>query len=364
MVNFESFKKNVFKILTAEATGSGFVLKDLDLVITNYHVIEGLREVAVETFDNQRVKAKVVQVNPKKDIAFLKVERSLGDGGLTHDQSAVVQDRESVVALGYPLGMSCTYTQGIVSNANYRVQDLAYIQIDAAINPGNSGGPLLSQLGHVVGINSRKIQEAENIGFSIPIKFVFEDLQKWKSLPSIEYSVLCVSCENQLTEPAEHCPHCGFQVDSEKYFRVSNIEKMATQVESLITFAGFDPVTLRSGKNYWELVDKSDVVRMFYYTQDYFYAASPVALLPKAQMEKVLSFLNSENQFPNHLGIDKSKIFYSFRKHTSDLVLESHVDSVRVEFKKYLEEIKVLEQILFKDFECQPFESIQAKVSS
>ena len=161
MVNFESFKKNVFKILTAEATGSGFVLKDLDLVITNYHVIEGLREVAVETFDNQRVKAKVVQVNPKKDIAFLKVEQSLGDGGLTHDQAAVVQDRESVVALGYPLGMNCTYTQGIVSNANYRVQDLAYIQIDAAINPGNSGGPLLSQHGHVVGINSRKIQEAE-----------------------------------------------------------------------------------------------------------------------------------------------------------------------------------------------------------
>lgn len=364
MVNFESFKKSVFKVLTAEATGSGLLLNGLDLLITNYHVIEGVREVAIESFDNLRVKAKVVLVNPKKDIAFLKLESPFGNQGLTYDLGSIVQDRESVVALGYPLGMSCTYTQGIVSNANYRVQDLSYIQIDAAINPGNSGGPLLNQLGHVVGINSRKIQEAENIGFSIPIRFAFEDLQKWESFPPSDYSVLCVSCENQLTIASEHCPHCGFQVDSEKYFRVMDIEKMATQVESLISFAGFDPVTLRSGKNYWELVDRSAVVRLFYYNQEYFYAASPIALLPKTQIEKVLIFINSENQFSFYLGIDKSKIFYSFRKHTSDLVLDPHLESIKSEFKKFLEDIKILENLLIKDFDCQPFENLHAKISS
>lgn len=351
-------------MLTAEATGSGFLLKDIDMIVTNYHVIEGLREVAIETYDNRRVKAKVVLANPKKDIAFLKIDQPIGDLGLSYDLSAVVQDRESVVALGYPLGMSCTYTQGIVSNANYRVQELSYLQIDAAINPGNSGGPLLNQLGHVVGINSRKIQDAENISFSIPIKFAFDDLQKWTNFTPAEYSVLCISCENQLTEPSEHCPHCGFQVDSEKYFSISNIEKMATQVETLISYAGFDPITLRSGKNYWELVNNSDVVRMFYYNADYFYAASPIVLLPKAKIEKVLLFLNSENQFAEHLGIDKSKIFYSFRKHTSDLVLENHVDSVKIEFKKFLEDIRLLEEILIKDYDCVPFENLHAKVSS
>lgn len=364
MVNFESFKKSVFKVLTPESTGSGFLIEGVDLVITNYHVIEGLREVALETFDNHRTKAKVILADPKKDIALLKAERPLSDSGLKYDLNAAVQDRDSVIALGYPLGMSCTFTQGIVSNAQHRIQDMAFIQIDAAINPGNSGGPLLDQLGNVVGINSRKIQEAENIGFSIPIKFAFEDLQKWKSFSDSEYSVLCISCDNQLKTPSEHCPHCGFQVDSEKYFRISEIDKVSTQIESMISYAGFDPITLRSGKSYWELVDKTDVVRLFFYTQDYFYAASPVVLLPKTNIEKVIRFLNSENQYSFYLGIDKSKIFYSFRKHSSDLTLEGHFESVKVQFKRYIEEIRSLEELLIKEYECIPFESTQAKISS
>ncbi len=364
MVNFESFKKSVFKVLTPESTGSGFLLQGVDLVITNYHVIEGLRDVALESFDNRRVRAKVLLANPKKDIALLKLERPLSDFGLASDPGVQVLDRDSVVAIGYPLGMNCTFTQGIVSNSQHRIQDLAYIQVDAAINPGNSGGPLLNQNGQVVGINSRKIQEAENIGFSIPIKFAFEDLEKWKGFKDSDYSVLCTSCENQLTAPSEHCPHCGFQVDSEKYFRTLEIDKMAMQVESMITHSGFDPITLRSGKSYWELVNGNDVVRLFFYSQDYFYAASPIVQLPKQNMERVMKFLNSENQFPFYLGIDKTKIFYSFRKHSSDLVLEGHFELIKAQFKRYVEEIKTLEDVLIRDYECIPFENLQAKISS
>ncbi|OYZ17402.1 MAG: hypothetical protein B7Y39_15375 [Bdellovibrio sp. 28-41-41] len=364
MVNFESFKKNVYKVLTPESTGSGFQLQGIDLIITNYHVIEGLREVALESYDNRRVKAKVLLANPRKDIAMLQLEHPLSDGGLASSPTVGVLDRDSVVAIGYPLGMNCTFTQGIVSNSHHRIQDLAYIQVDAAINPGNSGGPLLNQEGQVVGINSRKIQDAENIGFSIPIKFAFEDLEKWKTFNSTEYTVLCTSCENQLTTPSEHCPHCGFQVDSEKYFRTVEIDRMATQVEAMITHSGFDPITLRSGKSYWELVNGNDVVRLFFYSQDYLYAASPIVQLPKQNMERVMKFINSENQFPFYLGIDKSKIFYSFRKHSSDLVLEGHFELVKAQFKRFTEELKTLEAVLIKDYECVPFESLQAKISS
>lgn len=364
MVNFESFKKSVFKVLTPESTGSGFQLQGIDLIVTNYHVIEGLREVALESHDNRRVKAKVLLANPRKDIALLKLETTLSDVGLASSPDVTVLDRDSVVAIGYPLGMSCTFTQGIVSNSQHRIQDLAYIQVDAAINPGNSGGPLLNQVGQVVGINSRKIQEAENIGFSIPIKFAFEDLEKWKTLNNTEYTVLCTSCENPLTTPSEHCPHCGFQVDSEKYFRTVEIDRMATQVEAMITHSGHDPITLRSGKSYWELVSGNDVVRMFFYSQDYFYAASPVVQLPKQHIERVMKFINSENQFPFYLGIDKTKIFYSFRKHSSDLVLEGHFELIKAQFKRYIDEVKTLEAVLIKEYECVPFESLQAKISS
>lgn len=364
MASFEGFKKSVFKVLTPESTGTGFQLQGVDLIITNYHVVEGLREVALESYDNRRVKAKVLLANPRKDIALLKLERSLSEVGLDSNPGGSVLDRDSVVAIGYPLGMSCTFTQGIVSNSQHRIQDLAYIQVDAAINPGNSGGPLLNQNGQVVGINSRKIQEAENIGFSIPIKFAFEDLEKWKNLNSTEYTVLCISCENHLTAPSEHCPHCGFQVDSERHFRTVEIDRMATQVEAMISHSGYDPITLRSGKNYWELVNGNDVVRLFFYSQDYFYAASPIVQLPKQNIERVMKFLNSENQFPYYLGIDKTKIFYSFRKHSSDLVLEGHFELVKAQFKQFIEEIKMLETILIRDYECVPFENLQAKISS
>lgn len=364
MVNFESFKKSVYKVLTPESTGSGFQLQGVDLVITNYHVIEGLRDVALESYDNRRVKAKVLLANPRKDIALLKLERPLSEGGLDSNPAVTVLDRDSVVAIGYPLGMNCTFTQGIVSNSQHRIQDLAYIQVDAAINPGNSGGPLLNQNGQVVGINSRKIQEAENIGFSIPIKFAFEDLEKWKTLNGTEYTVLCTSCENPLVTPSEHCPHCGFQVDSEKYFRTVEIDRMAIQVESLIAHSGHDPITLRSGKSYWELVSGNDVVRMFFYSQDYFYAASPLVQLPKQNIERVMKFINSEHQFPFYLGIDKTKIFYSFRKHSSDLVLEGHFNLIKAQFKRYIEEVKALEDLLIKEYDCTPFESLQAKISS
>lgn len=364
MVDFESFKKSVFKVLTPESTGSGFTLAGVDLVITNYHVVEGLREVALESFDNRRVKAQVVLADPKKDIALLKAEKSLEGLGLSYKTDIAVQDRDSVIALGYPLGMSCTFTQGIVSNSQHRIQDMAFIQIDAAINPGNSGGPLLNQNGDVVGINSRKIQEAENIGFSIPIKFALEDIQKWTSFATTEYSVLCTSCDNQLKVASEHCAHCGFQVDSEKYFRTIDIEKIASHVETMISYSGYDPITLRSGKNYWELVSNNDVVRLFFYSQDYFYAASPIVMLPKTNIEKLLNFINSENQFSFYLGIDKSKIFYSFRKHSSDLLLDGHFDIVKTQFKRFLDEIKILEELLIKDYGCVPFESLQAKVST
>lgn len=364
MVNFEGFKKSVFKVLTPESTGSGFQLQGVDLIVTNYHVIEGLREVALESYDNRRVKAQVLLANPRKDIALLKLEKPLDDGGLGSNPGVTVLDRDSVVAIGYPLGMSCTFTQGIVSNSQHRIQDLAYIQVDAAINPGNSGGPLLNQDGQVVGINSRKIQEAENIGFSIPIKFVFEDLEKWKTFNRAEYTVLCTSCENQLIAPSEHCPHCGFQVDSEKYFRTVQTDRMATQVEAMITHSGYDPITLRSGKSYWELVNGNDVVRMFFYSQDYFYAASPIVQLPKQNIDRVIKFLNSESQFSFYLGIDKTKIFYSFRKHASDLVLDGHFELVKAQFKRFIEEIRILENLLIREYECVPFESLQAKISS
>ena len=174
--------RNPFSPFDVPATGvgSGIVVSTNGLILTNYHVVEGAQSLSVATADNQTLEAKVVSTDEKHDLAVIRATggtltaATLGDSG----QLLVGQ---TVLAIGSPLGeFTETVTRGIVSaldraitvsdQANGSSKDLSgLIQTDAAINPGNSGGPLINEQGQVVGINSAVSQQAEGIGFAIPI---------------------------------------------------------------------------------------------------------------------------------------------------------------------------------------------------
>ena len=175
-----------------EATGSGFVLDDEGLLVTNNHVVDGAQgDVDVSFVDGTTATADVVGTSASYDLAVLQVDATnLPALPLGNSDSVVVGD--PVVAIGSPLGLSGTVTSGIVSAKNRPVTagsengsgDSAYInaiQTDAAINPGNSGGPLVNLAGEVVGVNSAIATvggtltgEGGNIGvgFAIPINQV------------------------------------------------------------------------------------------------------------------------------------------------------------------------------------------------
>jgi serine protease Do len=165
-----------------DGIGSGFIINEEGYILTNYHVIEGAKEVVVTLSDGRDVKAKVVNYDQNQDIAMLKLSDNnvkvpavvqLGD-------SDALKPGEEVLAIGTPLSkdFNQTVTGGLVSAVNRTVETstgvkLNLIQTDAAINPGNSGGPLINTKGEVVGINTLKISGgAEGIGFSIPINEV------------------------------------------------------------------------------------------------------------------------------------------------------------------------------------------------
>lgn len=170
-----------------EGIGSGFIINEEGYILTNYHVIEGAKEVTVTLSDGREVKAKVINYDENQDVAMLKINDDtvkvpavveLGD-------SDVLRPGEEVLAIGTPLSkdFNQTVTGGMVSAVNRNVETtsgakLNLIQTDAAINPGNSGGPLVNTKGEVIGINTMKISGgAEGIGFSIPINEVKDRIE-------------------------------------------------------------------------------------------------------------------------------------------------------------------------------------------
>lgn len=164
-----------------EGIGSGFIINEDGYILTNYHVVEGAKEVTVTLSDNREVKASIVNYDEAQDVAMIKLNEDVDVPGVVElGDSDTLQPGEEVLALGTPLSknLSFTLTNGIVSALNRNVETetgttLNLVQTNAAINPGNSGGPLINTKGEVVGINTMKISDgAEGIGFAIPINDV------------------------------------------------------------------------------------------------------------------------------------------------------------------------------------------------
>ncbi len=155
----------VVSVQTDKSIGSGAIITNDGYVITNQHVIEGASIIVVKTFDGQKYNAQVIGQDAAIDIAVLKIEGSFN--GLQFGNSDNANIGEKVIAVGSPLGLEFTVTEGIISSTNREYSGVQYFQIDVPVNPGNSGGPLVNKLGQIVGINSRKLSGGEGIGFSI-----------------------------------------------------------------------------------------------------------------------------------------------------------------------------------------------------
>jgi serine protease Do len=158
-----------------QGAGSGFIISQDGLILTNNHVMEGAKEVTVTLATKEEYPAKVIGRDPKTDIALLKIEPKRSLPVTVLGDSDRLRVGEWVVAIGNPFGLNNTVTAGIVS-AKGRVIGAGpyddFIQTDASINPGNSGGPLFNLQGEVVGINTAIIPNGQGIGFAVPVNLV------------------------------------------------------------------------------------------------------------------------------------------------------------------------------------------------
>lgn len=172
----------VVQVRTPGGIGSGFFINEDGFLITNFHVIEGESQISIEVYhlkdgqlDRKTYKqVRIVAMNKFEDLTLLRVEDK--DAPKFHYVSIGSTDSmsvgERVFAIGSPLGLERTVTEGILSTKTRQMQGELYLQTTAQINPGNSGGPLFNMSGEVVGVTNMKISFGEGLGFAIPIEGV------------------------------------------------------------------------------------------------------------------------------------------------------------------------------------------------
>ena len=175
----------------AQALGTGFIVSEDGLIITNNHVVEGADVIKVQITEKSEktYEAQILGRDQRADIALLKIE-----GGNTKfpvvqlGSSKEVEVGENVAAFGNPFGLGHSMTKGIISAKDRPIDEInrfPFLQTDALINPGNSGGPLVNLKGMVIGVNTAINAAGQGIGFAIPIdevKSVIVQLQKFGTI--------------------------------------------------------------------------------------------------------------------------------------------------------------------------------------
>ncbi len=167
--------RNPRKKQKVSGVGSGFFISDDGYILTNHHVVKNAIKIRVVDIDNNEYTAKKVGVDPRTDLALLKIKKS-GTPYIKLGNSNRVEVGEWVLAIGNPLGQDLTVTSGIISAKGRELRGLEvdyqnFIQTDAPINQGNSGGPLVNLAGEAIGINTVIISPSGGnvgIGFAIP----------------------------------------------------------------------------------------------------------------------------------------------------------------------------------------------------
>lgn len=353
----ELYRPAIIQIATQTSTGTGFYLKEFDLIVTNEHVVNKNAEVTIAGRLFEKRIARVWYTDKKHDLAFLQPpqeiqlpEVKLGDYNSLHDG-------EVVVAIGHPFGLNYTATQGVISKVDRVREGVKYIQIDAAINPGNSGGPLVNKQGEIIGINSFIIRGGDNLGFALPVSYLKEALQMYASYRGTP-STRCHSC-NYLVLPenidsTKYCPFCGTEVKIPQMpERESKPVGVAKMVEEILTELGKDVKLARDGNNNWSVKEGAAKIKINYNPENFFLAGDAyICQLPinTGQIKPLYEFMLQENYSLEGLVLScvRQNIVLSCIMYDLDMTKENGIQMFRNLFQK----ADYYDQLLEKEYGC------------
>ncbi len=331
------FQPVIIQIATPQGTGTGFYLKEHNLIVTNDHVVKGNYEVAVSGKHLEKMMSPVYYNDARYDLAFIGVPKDADLPLIKLGSSHPVKDGDKVIAIGHPYGLNYTATEGIVSKASRQNKGLNYIQIDAAINPGNSGGPLVNEDGEIVGVNTFIVAGGDNLGFALPTSYLEEALNEYKPFYG-KAVVKCSSCTNFVTAEnvdGEYCPFCGAKVELPAIKQESEYKPVGASatIEKILESLGKDVKLARKGPYAWEITEGSANIAINYNQNGFIVGDCFICSLPKTNIAEIYEFLLREN-------FDLEGIMFSVFK--QNIVLSSLIFDQYLTYETGLETFKNL----------------------
>lgn len=310
------YRDVIVQIATPTSTGTGFFLKDRGLIVTNHHVVEGNRAVAIEGARFIKQMSTVRYIDQKYDIAFIEGPRTENELPAVHlGFEKPLRTGDPITAVGHPFGLKFSVKAGVISNPQEMLNNIPYLHIDAALNPGNSGGPLIDREGDIVGVNTFIIQDGDNAGFSLPVRFLRDALDAFQN-NNLVNACRCTACLNILTEAeTEHkrCVHCGNQVELPAAAEEYEASGVAKTIENLVSRIGHDVALSRCGPHAWEIRQGSAKIGITYHDKSGLISADAVLCqLPKENIKPLYEYLLRQNYTNEAL---------SFSVHEQDIVL-------------------------------------------
>jgi serine protease Do len=344
----ETYIENIMQIMTPYGTGTGFIIDNV--IITNSHVVGGLKEVVISAKKVKRTIAKVIYDDPYYDLAFIEYNFCKPKNPLKL-ASDMVEDGDVTIAIGHPYGLNYTATEGIVSRAARLQGDLEYIQIDAAINPGNSGGPLLNEKGEVTGVNTFIIQNANNLGFSLPYFYLREALDAFSNQKSEEI-IKCPSCKNLIEESSienDYCAECGVKLEVARQRRKGYNPTGPTKLlEDILASQNINVTLARRSQASWRIDEGSARTDINYYDNGIIIGDSKLCAIPRQNIDKVYDYLLKENDKLSYLqfSISENSIYLSYLIVDSSLTLNEGKTAI----SRLIKQSNVYDDILINEY--------------
>jgi serine protease Do len=353
----ELYRPSIIQIATQASTGTGFYVKEFDVIVTNEHVVGKNAEVTIAGRLFEKRLARVWYTDRKHDLAFLQPPPDVQIPEVKIGDYTSMNDGDVVVAIGHPFGLNYTATQGVISKVD-RVRDgLKYIQIDAAINPGNSGGPLVNKDGGIIGVNSFIIRGGDNLGFALPSSYLREALELYAPHRG-EASTRCFSCNHLVLpsniEASKYCPYCGTEVKLPQLpEREAKPVGIAKTVEEILKELGKDVKLARDGNNNWSVKEGNAKIKINYNPDNYFVAGDAyLCQLPvdTLQIKPLYQFLLQENAVLDNLVLSavKQNIVLSCIMYDLDMTKENGIAMFRELFRK----ADYYDNLLEQEFGC------------
>jgi serine protease Do len=319
----------VVQISSPYNSGTGFILWDSNIIITNEHVIRDNKSVVIEGKNIERQSCEVIFIDELYDLAFLsapklftKEEHIISFGNLEE-----VNVGDPVYAAGHPFGLKFSTTKGIISNTSLSLSGIDYLQHDASLNPGNSGGPLFNTKGELVGVNTFIHKDGSNIGIALPIVELKNILEMYLPISPTK-AIKCPSCKNINTsfkEKNNHCTTCGTALISFNEIEEYVSSGIAKKIEDIIVDSGYNVEICRRGGNSWEIKQGTSAVQISYHDKTGFIIAeSKLCYLPGNNILDIYTYLMKQNYYNKGLS-------FSLKENTIMLSTIIYDQNLRIE---------------------------------